>query len=673
MKMIFKPLSKEIKDAFKVDCNQNTRLTIGRKDSNDVILPFRNVSSFHAIVECVDGIVYIEDLNSTNGTFINGEKVEGRVVVKKGDTVRFATYDFLVDIEEEKNKEKTSEKTSSDGTVFLDSQKIKEVQSAISKVKSDDSKQEEKGKETVLYGVKGLVQNGRLILLDKNNKFLNEYELKETETSIGRDDTNTISIDHGSISRVHCFVNRKDDYYEIADNDSTNGVLVNGKKVKKAILKNGDIVKLGDKKFVFIAPGELFSPSLFEGEKEKTSLKFDRKKVYIGIGVFFLVLIVILALIPSGEKKVARRQSVSVKDLKLDVMNSFKNEDWDNVVYLVDNFKLKGFEKEYEKAKFEIKNRDTYLKFVDLLKNENFEEAKNVMESMDKSSVYFAKAQKNYEDKSEEFINSKLEEIDSYLDENKVNDAYEQVCALAEKFPDNQKVLQAKDEVEQKFQLFTKKKQARQRYYALRMKLKRKSSAFEKQAENLYLDGKVVDAIAKIIDARQVYIAKNMKVPSRIDRLKDYMGKVRKLYLDGKKEIMQGKTESAAEKFEKIFDISQKYLWGKEGKIERECKTLLKDYYKNMARKFYSSNNYTKALTFADKVIQIEPSDREMASLKREILKTAKGLYNKGYIEQTQYKDCKAALFYFRQVVEILPPSDPVYKKAMKRIEECEK
>ncbi len=673
MKMIFKPLSKEVENGFIVDCDLNARLTIGRKDSNDIVLAFRNVSSFHAIVECVDGIVYVEDLNSTNGTFVNGQKVDGRVPLKNGDRVRFATYEFFTEVEGRDKKEDVLEEIPSEGTVLFDSESVKEVQSIVEKVEGKERLEEETGKETVLYGVKNLVQNGRLILIDEKGKFLEEYELKEFETSIGRDDVNSIPIDHPSISRVHCFINRKEGYYEIVDNDSTNGVFVNGKKVKKTLLKNGDIIKLGDKEFVFIAPGELFSPSLLEGKQHKSSLTFDRKKVYIGIGVVFLLLMVILALIPENKGRRTQRQSVSIKDLKLEVINSFKNEDWDNVVYLIDNFKLKGFENEYNKAKFEIKNRDIYLKFMELLKNEDFDGAEKIMASIDKSSIYYSKAEKNYQDKSEEYINSQLEEIDSFLDDNKVDKAYEQVVQLAEKFPDSEKVAQIKNEVEQKYRLFTKRKEARQRYYALRMRLKRKSAALEREAENLYLNGKIVDAIAKIIDAKQIYIAKNMKVPSRLERLKDYMGKVRELYISGKKEIMQGKTDSAAEKFEKLFSISNKYLWGKEGKIEKECKTLLKDYYKDKARKFYASNNYTKALNFAERVIQIDPSDREMASLKREILKTAKSLYNKGYIEQTQYKDCKAALFYFRQVVEILPPSDPVYKKAMKRIKECEK
>ncbi len=674
MKVIFKPLSKEIENAFILDCSQNPRVTVGRKDTNDVVLPFRNVSSFHAIVECIDDIIYLEDLNSTNGTFVNEGKISGRVSIKSGDRVRFATYEFLAEFQEDKKEEVKKEEEPADGTVFMDASKVHEIQHIIGETEEEKApKAEETGKETVLYGVKGLVQNGRLVLLDENRKFLEEYELTELETSIGRDDINNISIDHPSISRVHCFINRKDEYYEIVDNDSTNGVLVNDKKVKKALLKNGDIVKLGDKEFVYIAPGELFSPTFLEEKKGRKTFNFDKKKVYIGIFAIFFVLIVILALLPSGEQNKKKRSQLSIKELKLNVINSFKNQDWDNVIYLVENFNLKGFDDEYNKAKFEIENRKIYLKFLDYLNNNNFSEAENVLASIDPKSVYYEKGKSLLEDRKSDYIAKRLEEIDSLVDESKIVEAYKRVKQLKEQFPDDPQITALAEESEKKYKFFMKRKKARERIFALRRKTKNKANSLIEEAKKLYLQGDIVDAIAKLIDARQLYIARNLTVPSKIVRLKEEMSKVRDLYLKGKKQVMQGNTEQAADNFEKLFTISKKYLWNEDGKIENECKKLLREYYVGKANSYFKINNYTKALDYADRVLEIDPSNRQMQALKRDILRTAKSLYNKGYIEQTQYNNCKSALYYYRQVVEILPPTDPVYQKAMKRIKQCEK
>lgn len=676
MKVIFKPLSKGVEKAFTIDCHKNGRLTIGRKDTNDIVLPFRNVSSFHAIVECVDGVVFVEDLNSTNGTFLNENKISGRVSIKNRDRVKFATYEFLVEFQQGLSQTKnTSHQIAEDGTVLMDEAKVHEIQNILAEEekKQKPSKTEETGKETVLYGVKGLVQNGRLVLLNDKREFEREYELTEIETSIGRDDINNISIDHPSISRVHCFINRKEDYYEVVDNDSTNGVFINGKKIKKAILKNGDILQLGDKEFVYIAPGELFSPSFLKEERKGKSIEFDKKKIYIAILAFFFVLIIILALIPSQKKRVVRKSKISAKELKLDVINSFKNEDWDNVVYLVENFNLKGFDNEYKKAKFEIENRKIYLKLVDLLNNNNFSEAKNVLESINKHSIYYSKGKTLFEEMKNEYIGKTLDSVDALMDEGKIVEAYREIKKLQEEFPEEEKVLVVSNHIEKKYQVFMKKKAAKARYFALRRRINMKANSLIEEAKKLYLNGEVVDAISKLIDARQLYMSKNLTVPSRIIRLKENLSKVRELYLQGKKLVMEGNTDSAAEKFEKLFLISKKYLWNKEGKIENECKKLLREYYVGKANSFYRANNYTKALDYANRVLDIEPSNREMQILKRDILRKAKSLYNKGYIEQTQYGNCKAALFYFRQVVEILPPSDPIYKKAIKRIKECEK
>ncbi len=658
MKAVLKPLSKDIEKPIIVDCENETRVTIGRKDSNDYVLNYRNVSSFHALIECFDDNFYLEDLNSTNGTFVNGEQIKGRVVLNHNDRVKFASFEFLVDIMVDKNK-KVEREISSDGTVFMDASKVEEVQNVVSSIEEDNNEgftdkenDVETGKETVLYGVKGLLQNARLVFLNENRELIGEYELKDAETTIGREDVNNIVIDHPSISRVHCFINRKDGYYEIVDSESTNGTFVNGKKIKKAVLKNGDFLKLGDKEFVFIAPGELFSPSMIERDLKKGVKGFNKKRFYIITGSIFVLLFVILLLLPSGPStSVRNKPSISEKELRLDVKNSYKNEDWDNVVYLIDNFKLKGFEKEYNRARFEIKNREIYIKFVNALKDNNFKDACLILKNIDKNSVYRDKGEKLYREKSREYISTKLENIDSLLDENKVEEAFKIANNLADIFPENQQVLQVKDDTARKFENYMKKKQAMKRYFVLRKNLKRKAIEKEKEAKSLYLNGKVVDAITKIIDATQLYVAKNISVPSRLKGLKDNLSKVRRLYQSGKKAFMEGDTDSAARDFEEIFSISEKYLWGREGKIEKECRQLLKDYYLKKATEYYHDSNYTKALSMALKVLKIDPENTKMLSLKREILRKAKTLYNKGYIEQTQYRDCKAALFYFRQVI----------------------
>lgn len=63
-------------------------VTIGRKEGNSLVIPDQHVSGQHAKIFIKNDVLYIEDLNSTNGTFINGERVNSRVKLFAKDEVK---------------------------------------------------------------------------------------------------------------------------------------------------------------------------------------------------------------------------------------------------------------------------------------------------------------------------------------------------------------------------------------------------------------------------------------------------------------------------------------------------------------------------------------------------------------------------------------------------------
>ena len=63
-------------------------LLLGRHADCDLVLPGNGVSRRHARLSSMNGLLLIEDLNSTAGTFLNGERISGRVSVDSGDLIR---------------------------------------------------------------------------------------------------------------------------------------------------------------------------------------------------------------------------------------------------------------------------------------------------------------------------------------------------------------------------------------------------------------------------------------------------------------------------------------------------------------------------------------------------------------------------------------------------------
>lgn len=80
----------------------NGVITIGRKEGNTIRLTEPYASGNHAKIVVKNNEILIEDLNSTNGVFINEEKVNGYAKIRANDKIRIGSAIFKV-IRAEKN------------------------------------------------------------------------------------------------------------------------------------------------------------------------------------------------------------------------------------------------------------------------------------------------------------------------------------------------------------------------------------------------------------------------------------------------------------------------------------------------------------------------------------------------------------------------------------------
>ena len=63
--------------------------------------------------------------------------------------------------------------------------------------------------------------------------------------TIGRGARADFVLDQALVSRIHCRLTASGDELEVHDLSSTNGTFVNGKRVKHAVVKSGDRLRLG--------------------------------------------------------------------------------------------------------------------------------------------------------------------------------------------------------------------------------------------------------------------------------------------------------------------------------------------------------------------------------------------------------------------------------------------
>ncbi|MDO4662425.1 MAG: FHA domain-containing protein [Tissierellia bacterium] len=115
--------------------------------------------------------------------------------------------------------------------------------------------------KVIYYDVRGTMMDEKisdtyLKLLSGNRglKFkVQEYYFIGDDNSIGRDDSNTISIKDKFMSKKHARIIKEDGMYFLEDENSANGTYLNGERISDAIeLQNNDIINIGQLEFLFV-------------------------------------------------------------------------------------------------------------------------------------------------------------------------------------------------------------------------------------------------------------------------------------------------------------------------------------------------------------------------------------------------------------------------------------
>ena len=93
--------------------------------------------------------------------------------------------------------------------------------------------------------------NPRLVAINGSKKGTT-FPLTADQITIGRESTSVVSLNHASVSRRHCVIEREGDNFKIRDLGSSNGTFVNGQPVNDKTLNHADQVRIGSIALLFL-------------------------------------------------------------------------------------------------------------------------------------------------------------------------------------------------------------------------------------------------------------------------------------------------------------------------------------------------------------------------------------------------------------------------------------
>jgi pSer/pThr/pTyr-binding forkhead associated (FHA) protein len=223
-------------EVLKVIDSSKEFITIGRNIKNDIQIDNLAVSNFHAHIVCQLKHYFVEDLGSTNGTFVNDRKI-GKWALSDNDAITIGKHS-IVFLDEAVGSGAGIEELQMDKTMILDTEKQRELL-------GDDAAVAEpaiEGSVAVLEVLSGSTDQS-------------DYNLTNKLTLIGKDESAEIKLEGMFTPKVGCFVSRDKSGYGLIPPEKKNKVKLNGQEIKDAVsLKSGDQIGVGKIKFLFRLP-----------------------------------------------------------------------------------------------------------------------------------------------------------------------------------------------------------------------------------------------------------------------------------------------------------------------------------------------------------------------------------------------------------------------------------
>lgn len=201
-----------------------TSISLGRATTNDVALDDQRVSRIHAQLNYSDKGLTLVDLGSSNGTQVNGTRVE-RATLVPGDMIGLGSHQLKYSVDD------PSEDV---GLTVID------TEGQLDQTVIDE----------FLPVVINETRNPSLVV-HTGDKTWNLDLMNLDQVIIGRDESCTLFIDTENVSRRHAEVLQKGEAYVLKDLGSSNGTWMHQQKIDQHVLQDGDVFRIGAAQIVF--------------------------------------------------------------------------------------------------------------------------------------------------------------------------------------------------------------------------------------------------------------------------------------------------------------------------------------------------------------------------------------------------------------------------------------
>lgn len=634
---------KNYREEFPID---NQVVVVGRGENIHIQINSNRISRKHFRIISKGLKLYIEDLNSSNGTFINDEQIDKITQITESDVIQFG--DLYAQLNNT-NKIKKDFK----------------IDAIVEEIIEERNRKSEKP----YY---------KLVSKDKRYPGV-IFEINEGFTTLGRTPASNIVVPDQTLSKKHLKFDKQRNKLFLEELGSINGTRINGRKLRdRKQVYDKDKIEIGDVKFIITSNIEIKKDN--SGSKKKLTI----------IAIVFVLLLLSFAIL-KPKKKVIKKK-IQVTSFEDDVENNEKKLEmliaksqrfankakWDDAIKNCEavlkedpaNIQAQKYKNSYVNEK---KYKEFYRQGKEAFDLLNYDDAIKFLEKIPKNTFYREKARLHIREAKEQLKNKYFAEAKTLYKSRHLLDAYAMLKKLFNISAYHSGGIELKKQIEKDM-----------KYYRIKYK------KFNIKLNDIKVanTGNIREKIRKIYPQKEIATPLEYYVNGDIEYAIKYLNKIsvtNKNYMKTKpilKIIMQIKMKyavgngfivkkdypKARNQWDQVLAFDKQLLKGIniESKYSQMIKTHLSDGFYDMGKKALKAKIYKSAFIKLTESLKYNPQNTyALAELSR-LRKRANQFWSKS-LEYEKAGD-KVAFRYWNAIIDMTAEKDELHKKALNKI-----